>query len=324
MKIYVTRRIPAQGITPLAEHEVEIHAEDTPVSHNELVEKIRTADALISLLTDEIDADILGYGKNLKVIANYAVGYDNIDIEEATERGIVVTNTPDVLTDATAEFAWTLLFAATRRLGEGERIARAGKFKGWAPTFLLGQGVRGKTLGVIGAGRIGTRFALMSKGFEMKVFYYDEERNDTLEQELDAKRVDISYLLHASDFVSIHLPLTRYTHHLIDAHQIFRMKSTAVLVNTSRGALVDEKALAAALKAGKIAAAGLDVFENEPQITPELLDTENVVLAPHIGSATHEARSAMAALCSKAVLSVFGGQMPSNIVNKEVWPKRRE
>ncbi|MBD3286764.1 D-glycerate dehydrogenase [candidate division WOR-3 bacterium] len=324
MKIYVTRQIPQAGIEPLGEHEVEIYEGDTPIGHQELIEKVRGADAVIPLLTDELDADVLGYAKKLKVVANYAVGYDNIDIEEATERGIVVTNTPDVLTQATAELAWALLFASARRIGEGERLVRQGKFKGWSPTLLLGQGIRGKTLGVVGAGRIGTRFALISRGFEMKVFYYDEERNEELERELGAKKVDISYLLHACDYVSIHLPLTRFTRHLIDAHQIFRMKPTAVLVNTSRGAIIDEKALAAALRGGKLAAAGLDVYENEPEVAPELLKCDNAVLAPHIGSATHEARSRMAELCANAVLDVFAGRMPSNIVNAQVWADRRQ
>jgi len=324
MKIYVTRQIPAAGIEPLSEHEVEVYAGEVPIGRNELIEKLRTVDAVIPLLTDELDADILGYAKNLKVIANYAVGYDNIDMEEATERGIVVTNTPDVLTDATAELTWALIFAASRRLGEAERLVRSGNFKGWAPTLLMGQGIRGKTLGIIGTGRIGTRVAQMSRGLDMKIFYYDENRNETLEKEMDAKKVDISYLLHACDYVSIHLPLTRFTRHLIDAHQMFRMKPTAVLVNTSRGAIIDEKALAAVLKGGKIAAAGLDVYENEPEVAPELLKCENAILAPHIGSATLEARSKMAELCATAILDVFAGRIPGNMVNKEVWPDRRQ
>lgn len=323
MKIYVTRRIPDAGIKLLEGHEVDVYEGSTPIPRKLLAEKVADADALIPLLSDQIDAELMEAAPKLKVIANYAVGYDNVDIDAATKRGIVVTNTPDVLTDATAELAWALLFAAARRIGEAERFTRAGRFSGWGPMLLLGQGIRGKTLGVIGAGRIGTRFALGSRGFEMKVFYYDQERNETLEQELGAKKVDISYLMHEADFVSIHLPLTQETKHLIDAHQLFRMKPTAVLINTSRGPIVDEKALVAALRAGKLAVAGLDVYEREPDISAEFFEMENVVLAPHIGSATHGARSAMAELCAYAVLKVFGGEMPSNIVNRDVWLKRR-
>jgi len=323
VKIYVTRRIPDAGIKLLEGHEVDVYEGSTPIPRKLLAEKVADADALIPLLSDQIDAELMEAAPKLKVIANYAVGYDNVDIDAATKRGIVVTNTPDVLTDATAELAWALLFAAARRIGEAERFTRAGRFSGWGPMLLLGQGIRGKTLGVIGAGRIGTRFALGSRGFEMKVFYYDQERNETLEQELGAKKVDISYLMHEADFVSIHLPLTQETKHLIDAHQLFRMKPTAVLINTSRGPIVDEKALVAALRAGKLAVAGLDVYEREPDISAEFFEMENVVLAPHIGSATHGARSAMAELCAYAVLKVFGGEMPSNIVNRDVWLKRR-
>jgi len=323
VKIYVTRRIPDAGIKLLEGHEVDVYEGSTPIPRKLLAEKVADADALIPLLSDQIDAELMEAAPKLKVIANYAVGYDNVDIDAATKRGIVVTNTPDVLTDATAELAWALLFAAARRIGEAERFTRAGRFSGWGPMLLLGQGIRGKTLGVIGAGRIGTRFALGSRGFEMKVFYYDQERNETLEQELGAKKVDISYLMHEADFVSIHLPLTQETKHLIDAHQLFRMKPTAVLINTSRGPIVDEKALVAALRAGKLAVAGLDVYEREPDISAEFFEMENVVLAPHIGSATHQTRGAMAELCAYAVLKVFGGEMPSNIVNREVWSKRR-
>lgn len=324
MRIYITRRIPEEGINALEGHEIEIFEDAMPVPRKTLSEKIKNADALVSLLSDRIDAELMDQAQALKVIANYAAGYDNIDIAEASRRGIVVTNTPDVLTDATAELAWSLLFAAARRIGEAERFTRAGRFIGWGPMLLLGQGIRGKTLGVIGAGRIGTRFALGSKGFEMKVLYYDEAENELLEKELGAARVDISILLHEADFVSIHLPLTRYTKHLIDAHQLFRMKPTAVLVNTARGPIVDEKALVAALKAGKLAAAGLDVYEWEPDITTDLLGMENVVLAPHIGSATYQARSAMAELCAYGILKVFAGQIPSNIVNRDAWLNRKK
>lgn len=324
MRVYVTRQIPHKGLEALKGHEVEVYDEERPVPRETLKEKVKPVDALISLLSDTVDAELMDSAPRLAVIANYAVGYDNIDVQAATKRGIVVTNTPDVLTDATAELAWALLLAAARRIGEAERYMREARFMGWSPMLLLGQGIRGKTLGVVGAGRIGTRFALGSRGFEMKVLYYDEERNELLERELGAKKVDISYLMHESDFVSIHLPLTSQTRHLVDAHQLVRMKPSAVLANTARGPIVDEKALVAALRAGKLAAAGLDVYEWEPDISKELLGMENVVLAPHIGSATFEARESMAELCAYAVLKVFAGEMPSNIVNREVWLNRRK
>ncbi len=323
MKIYVTRRIPEGALELLADHDVEIYQGEIPIPRKLLAEKVADAEALIPLLSDQIDAELMEAAPKLKVIANYAVGYDNVDIVAATKRGIVVTNTPDVLTDATAELAWALLFAAARRIGEAERFTRAGRFTGWGPQLMLGQGIRGKTLGVVGTGRIGTRFALGSRGFEMKVFYYDQERNETLEQELSAKKVDISYLMHEADFVSIHLPLTQETKHLIDAHQLARMKPTAVLLNTARGPIVDEAALVAALRAGKLAAAGLDVYEREPEISKELMGIQNVILLPHISSATHEARGAMAELCAYAVLKVFEGEIPPNIVNRDAWLKRR-
>lgn len=323
MKVFVSRRIPRAGLDLLHEHDVEVYEGTMPIPRKLLLENVGKADALISLLSDRIDAELMDSAPRLKIVANYAVGYDNIDVEAATSRGIVVTNTPDVLTDATAELAWALMFAAARRLGEAERFTREARFWGWGPQLLLGRGFRGKTLGVVGAGRIGTRFALGSRGFEMKVLYYDSQRNETLEQELGARKVDLSFLMHDADFVSIHLPLNSQTRHLVDAHQLFRMKPTAVLVNTARGPVVDEQALIAALKGGKIFGAGLDVYEWEPDISSELLEMENVVLAPHIGSATHSARGAMAELCAYAVLKVSAGQIPSNIVNREAWLNRR-
>ncbi len=324
MKIYVTRKIPEAGLGLLVDHEVEVYEKDCPIPHKLLHEKVADADGLISLLSDRIDADLMDAAPRLKIIANYAVGYDNIDLDAASGRGVVVTNTPDVLTDATSELAWALLFAAARRICEADRFTRSGRFHGWGPQLLLGQGLVGKTLGVIGTGRIGTRFAMGARGFEMKILYYDSQHNQVLEEELGAKKVDLSYLMHAADFISIHLPLAKETRHLIDAHQLIRMKPGAVLVNTSRGAVIDEAALVAALQAGKLAAAGLDVYEWEPDISKELFEMENVVLAPHIGSATHAARDAMAELCAYAVLKVFAGEIPTNIVNRDAWLNRRK
>ncbi len=323
MRIYVTREIPRTGLDLLSAHSVGVYDGRTSMIKAFMKEAIADADALICLLSDRIDAEVLDAAPKLKIIANYAVGYDNIDVAEATRRGIVVANTPDVLTDATAELAWALLFAAARRIPEAHKLVREGRFNGWEPQLLLGQDIRGKTLGVVGAGRIGARFAMGARGFDMKVLYYNRSRNMELEAQTGATKVDISYLMHEADFISIHLPLNRDTKHLIDVHQLVRMKPSAVLINTARGAIVNESDLITVLKAGKIAAVGLDVYEWEPDISEELLKMENVVTLPHIGSATYQARNAMAELCAYAILKVFAGEIPSNIVNREVWLNRR-
>ncbi|PKK81599.1 MAG: D-glycerate dehydrogenase, partial [Thermoplasmata archaeon HGW-Thermoplasmata-2] len=228
-----------------------------------------------------------------------------------------VTNTPGVLTDATADVAWALLFAAARRIAEGDRMVRTGKFNGWSPTMMLGQDVQGKILGVIGAGRIGTAFALKSRGFGMKVLYFARQRNEMLEKELGAKKVPLDELLKTADFVSIHIPLTAETKHLIGERELRTMKKTAVLVNTARGPVIDEKALAKALKEKWIFGAGLDVYENEPMVNEELLSLDNVVLAPHIGSATVETRSRMAMMAVENIIAALEGKVPPNCVNPE-------
>ena len=325
MKVFVTREIPKIGLELLekAGFEINLRGNELPPTRDELLEGVKDADALLCLLTDKISRDVLEAGKNLKIVSNYAVGYDNIDVDAATELGIIVTNTPGVLTDATAELAWALLFAVARRIVEADKFTRAGKFKGWHPTLLLGFELKGKTLGIIGAGRIGTAMALKSKGFEMKVLYFSRHRNERLERELGAKMVSLDELLKESDFVSLHVPLTSETFHLIGERELNLMKPTAILINTSRGAVVDEQALIKALQNRRIAGAGLDVFENEPEVPDELKKLENVVITPHIGSATHNARESMALMAAQAIVDVLNGRIPQNVVNPEVLKKLR-
>ena len=253
------------------------------------------------------------------MIANYAVGFDNIDIKAANKRKIPVSNTPGVLTDATAEMAWALLFSVSRRIVEGDNFSRADRFKGWAPMLMLGQDISGKTLGIIGAGRIGTAFALKSKGFDMKVLYCSNSKNEKIEKELNAKKVDLEQLLRESDFISLHIPLIKSTHHLISEKQLKMMKKTAVLINTSRGPVVDEKALIKILKEKKIFGAGLDVYENEPEIPDKLKKLDNVVLQPHSASATIASRSGMAVLAAENMIMGLRGEKPPNCINPEIF-----
>ena len=316
--VFITRKIPDAGLKMLeGACRVSINPADKPLSKNEIVGELKEKDALLCMLSDQIDAEAMDADPQLKAIANYGVGYDNIDVEAATARGIAVTNTPGVLTDATADLAWALLFAAARRIAEGDRMVRAGKFKGWSPTTMLGQDVQGKTLGVVGAGRIGTAFALKSRGFGMKVLYFARQRNEVLEKELGAKKAALDELLKVADFVSLHMPLNAETRHLIGERELMMMKRTAVLVNTARGPVVDEKALAAALKEKWIFAAGLDVYENEPEVEKALLSLDNVVLAPHIGSATVETRNKMASMAAVNIIEALEGRVPPNCVNPE-------
>jgi lactate dehydrogenase-like 2-hydroxyacid dehydrogenase len=316
--VYVTRMLPQPAIDLLAEYcEVEVNPEDRVLTREELLEKVQGRDAVIPLLTDTIDAEIFDAAENAKIFANYAVGFNNIDISAATTRGILVSNTPGVLTDATADMAWALLMAAARRIVEGDKFTRAGKFKGWGPMMLLGQEVTGKTLGIIGGGRIGSEFALRAKGFRMRIIYTDIKPNPTMETETGALFVDKETLLQEADFIALHVPLTPETHHLISEKELKIMKNTAVLVNTSRGPVIDEIALAQALKAGDIWAAGLDVYEWEPEITPALLELDNVVLLPHIASATFETRTKMGLIAVENVLAAMRGELPPNCLNPE-------
>lgn len=319
--IYVTRMIPQPAIDLLKQHcDVEINPEDRVLKRDELLRNVKGRDGVLCLLTDVIDTEVFdAAGPQCRIFANYAVGYNNIDVKEATKRGIVVTNTPGVLTDATADLAWALLFAAARRIVEADRFTREGKFKGWAPTLLLGRDITGKTLGVIGAGRIGMSFAKKAKGFDMNILYHDVLPNTQFENETGAKFADKETLLKESDFVSLHVPLLPSTIHFIGEKEFGIMKDTAILINTSRGPVIDEKALVKALKERQIWAAGLDVFENEPDIEPELIELDNVVVLPHIASATIETRTNMGIIAARNIIQFFKGEKPETCVNEEIF-----
>jgi glyoxylate reductase len=322
VKIFVTQLIPQAGLEALHRTypDYRINSEERVLTRSELLEKVNGADALFTLLTDKIDAEILdAAGPQLRIVANMAVGYDNIDLKAATLRGIMVTNTPGVLTDATADHAWALLFAIARRVPESERFLRAGKFKYWGPLLFLGGDVTGRTLGIIGAGRIGYAMAMKSRGFNMNVLYTSRSSNTKLESEVGARRVNLEDLLRRSDFVSLHAPLRPETTHMIDAGALRLMKPTAYLINTGRGPLVDEAALAEALKKREIAGAALDVYEREPEVHPELLKLDNVVLTPHIASATTDSRSKMAVMAAENLIEGLAGRRPPNLLNPEVF-----
>ncbi len=320
-RIFVTRRIPEPGLDVLRREcqDVEVNLDDRSLDHAELAAKTAEADGLLCMLNDPIDAALIRSAANLKGIANYAVGYNNIDVSAATQRGIPVSNTPGVLSDATADLAWALLMSAARRIVEGDSITRRGDFRGWAPMLLLGGDIIGRTLGIAGAGRIGTAMALRSKGFNMNVLYYSRSGNEVLEMELGACRVEKDELVKESDFISLHVPLTDETRHFISAGEFEMMKRSAYLINTSRGPVVDEEALVDALRAGQIAGAALDVFEEEPKIHPGLLKLRNVVLTPHVGSATVETRTKMAVMAAEDLVSALKGEQPVNCVNPEVF-----
>jgi glyoxylate reductase len=324
-KVFITRAIPEVGPELLRQRcAVEVFAEDRPMRREELLARIADADAVIGLLTDRIDAAFFDAAPSLKGYANFAVGFDNIDVAEATRRRLPVSNTPDVLTRATAELAWALLFAAARRVVESDRVMRSGAWTGWGPLQFIGADVSGKTLGILGAGRIGTTMALMSRGFGMEVLYTSSASvNAVLERELAARRVGLDKLLAASDFVSVHVPLTPATRHLLDASAFRRMKRTAVLVNTSRGPVIREDDLVAALRQGEIAAAGLDVYEREPSMAEGLAGLPNAVLLPHIGSATPSSRDGMARLAAENVLAMLDGRRPPTCLNPELFGENR-
>ena len=309
--VVVTRPLPAPGVEPLRAAGLEVRAndEDRPLTRDELLAAVADADAVVSMLSDRIDAELLDAAPRLKVVANYAVGFDNVDVAEAVRRGVEVTTTPDVLSEATADLAWALLMAAARRVGEGERLVRAGEWRGPAPTQLLGQPVGGRTLGIVGMGAIGQAFARRARGFSMPIVYFNRNRlPGELEEELGARYVPLDELLTTSDFVSLHAPLNDDSRHMIDAAALARMKPTAVLVNSARGALVDEAALVVALSEGRIAAAGLDVYEREPALAEGLAELDDVVLTPHVGSATTNTRAAMVRLCVDNVVEVLAGR----------------
>lgn len=295
-------RIPASGSMPRAE----------------LLAAVGEAEALISLLDVSVDDELLDRAPRLRVVANCAVGFDNVDVAACTARRIAVCNTPDVLTEATADFTFALLLAAARRLPEGEALVRSGNWRGWAPDLLLGEAVARRTLGIVGLGRIGQAVARRARGFAMEILYTGSAKPEAATP-LGAEHVPLEELLGRSDYVSLHCPLRPDTRHLIDQHALARMKKSAFLINTARGGCVDEAALADALDRGVIAGCGLDVFEREPEVHPRLLASSRAVLAPHLGSATTDARGAMARLCGEAVRAVLTGERPRHLVNPEVW-----
>ena len=318
--VFVTRKIPEIGLGILRENceIVEVNYEDRVLIKEELIRKVVGRDGILCLLTDKIDEDVIKAANGAVGFSNYAVGCDNIDVASATKYGMRITNTPGVLTDATADLTWALLFSVSRQIVEADRFVRNGRFKSWLPIGFLGADITGKTLGIIGAGRIGTAMALRSKSFRMNVLYYDIKENETLEKELNAQYVDLETLLKESDFISIHTPLTEETFHFISSKELAMMKRTAILINTSRGAVIDEAELLKTLREKKIAGAGLDVYENEPQVTEGLMELKNVVLLPHIGSATIETRNKMAIMATENLVTMLRGQIPHNLVNPEV------
>ncbi len=322
--ILISRILPEEAVVRARSRAVvDLHEADKPLGHTELIARLNGRQGLVCLITDAIDAPLLAACPVLKVVANVAVGFNNIDVAEATKRGVVVTNTPDVLTETTADFAWTLLMATARRVVEADRYVREGKFTQWEFMLLLGGDIHGKTLGIIGFGRIGRAMARRARGFDMRVLYQDAVAADPdTERELRATRTDTATLLRESDFVTLHTPLLPETRHLINVQSLKTMKKTAYLVNASRGPVVDEAALAQALKEGWIAGAGIDVFEREPEVHPALMGLPNAVLAPHIASASSDTRLKMANLAVDNCLAVLEGKTPPTPVNPEVLANR--
>lgn len=312
--IYVTRRIPQAAIDLLSSYfDVSVNPFERNLRRAELLEHVKNADAILCLLSDAIDRSVIDAAPRLKCISNYAVGYNNIDVEYATRRDIVVCNTPGVLTETTADLTWALIMSCARRVVESDSFTRAGEFKGWEPLLMLGSDVHHKTLGIIGMGRIGRAVAKRAWGFGMKVLAYDPAFEPGERSEL-WKLTDLQTLLRESDFVSLHVPLSDKTQHMISGGELKLMKRNAILINTSRGAVVDETALIEALKQSRIGGAGLDVYEKEPFISSELLGLKNVVLLPHIGSATHETRTAMGIMAAQNAIGVIKGEdVPSRV-----------
>lgn len=315
-KVFVTRKLPQGGLAKLeAEHQVDINDQDSPLSRAELLKVVREYDAVICLLNDVIDVKVIDAASgHVKIFANYAVGYDNIDIAAAAAAGIHVSNTPGVLTEATADIAWALLLAAARKIVPAHNYTVDGKFQGWHPTEFLGQDFHGATLGIVGAGRIGQATGRRALGFGMDILYYNRSAKPDFEAQCGAKRVNLETLLRNSDFVSLHLPLTPETNGLLDQQHLELMKPTAILVNTARGPVLDEAYLAQMLRARRLAGAGMDVYAEEPKIHPELLGMDSVVLLPHIGSASWRTRLKMAAMVADNVRAVLTGKEPLNPV----------
>jgi len=320
-KVYVTREMPERGLSIIKQQfEAEVWPDYAPPPKKTIIEKAAKVDALATLLSDQIDAEVFDAAPNLKIVAQMAVGFDNIDVNEATKRGIHVTNTPGVLTETTADFAWALLMAIARRVVEADKYVRTGKWKvGWHPMMMQGRDVYGATIGIVGLGRIGCAIAKRAKGFDMTVLYYDVIRRPDFEKEYNIQFTQLDTLLQKADFVTINVPLTKETHYLMNEKKLKLMKKTAYLINNARGPIVDEKALHKALTEGWIAGAALDVFEQEPiPVQNPLLKLDNVVVAPHISSASYETRSRMAEMVAENLVAFFEGKTPPNLVNPEV------
>lgn len=319
-KVYVTRKIPESGITLLqrAGYSVVVSEKDGVLTKDELIAKLQkdSYDAILCLLTDTVDGDVFDAAPNAKIFANYAVGYDNIDMKEARARGITVTNTPDVLTDTVAEHTIALMLSITSRIAEGDRFMRARKYDGWAPLMLLGTDLKGKTLGILGTGRIGARVGhIASRGLGMTLCYYDIKKNEVFEKEYGAEfKSTVDEVLRVADVVTVHVPLLESTRHLINKERLSMMKKTAYLINSSRGPVIDEKALVEALRNNVIKGAALDVFENEPALAPGLSELENVVVTPHIASATEETRGKMADIAAESIVDFLSGKKPEHTI----------
>jgi len=328
MKVYITRRVPGQALEKLKQKGFEVICNefDRPVTEEEFLKGIKGVDAILSLLTDKIDGDMMDLsGPQLKIISNYAVGFDNINIEDATKRGIIVTNTPcDEVNEAVAEHTWALILSLARRIVEADESIRRGSYSGWDPGTFLGISIKDKTLGIIGLGRIGSMVARRAKGYEMNLLY--SQRNHDVEKEkgLGIKYESFDELLSKSDFVSLHIPLTEETRGIMNKEAFKKMKKRSFLINTARGEIVKEDDLIEALKEGELRGAALDVFENEPHVHPELIGMENVILTPHIGSATWEAREKMCDLAVNGIIDVLDGRKPKNIVDEKAWENRRK
>jgi len=319
MKVFVTRRIPGRGLEILksAGFNVVMSPHDRVLTKEELVEMGKGADAVLTQLTDKVDGSVIdGWAGTVKIVANYAVGYDNFNTKEIAERGVLMTNTPEVLTQTVAEHTFSLLLSAAHRIVESDKFSRAGKYHGWEPELLLGDDVSGKTLGIIGLGRIGARVAHHAvKGFDMKVLYHDVKRNDAFEAESGAVfKENLEELLKEADFISIHVPLLPQTKHLINAEKLKLMKPTAYLVNTSRGPIVDEVALRDALRDKVIKGAAIDVWEHEPELTPGLAELDNIIITPHTASATEETRQKMGEVAAKNIITALRGETPPNLI----------
>ncbi len=310
MKIFITREIPEAGITLLKKKyfKVSVYKKDQSIPRKEFLKSIKDCDAVISFLTDKIDRDTIDQMKNCKVIANYAVGFNNIDVEYAKSKGIIVTNTPDVLTDSTADLTLALVLSCARLLPQAEEFVRAGKFVGWKAKLFLGVELKNKYFGILGAGRIGTAVAKRAHAFGCKILYFSNVKNTGIEKTFGAKRGSLNMLLKKSDIVSIHLPLNKKTNNLLNKTNLQQLKKSAILINTARGEIINEKFLLSMLKQNKIASAGFDVYENEPHLNPEFYKLKNVVLLPHIGSATTEARNNMSLLAAKNIIAVLSGR----------------